>query len=166
MRRVFVAMMMGLILGLPTAAAAAEEAIDDARALAGLDQGKGVFLVDIGNPQKLAFYLKVIKGTHQGMQRQGVEPEFILVYIGPSVKYLTSEPSDQVALEFEEELKQIDRRVEALDALGIRQEICAVATEAFDVDNDTVLPELDVVGDGFISIIGYQSKGYALVPVY
>ena len=30
------------------------------------------------------------------MKEQGVEPDFVLVYIGPSVKYLTSSPSTEV----------------------------------------------------------------------
>lgn len=54
----------------------------------------------------------------------------------------------------------------ALGALGVRQEICAVATRVFGIDNSTVLPGLKLVGDGFISLIGYQAQGYHLVPVF
>ena len=61
---------------------------------------------------------------------------------------------------------EIEANVEALAALGIKQEVCAVATRVFGVDNKTVIPGLTLVGDGFISLIGYQSQGYHLVPVY
>jgi len=29
-----------------------------------------------------------------------------------------------------------------------------------------ILPGMTLVGDGFISLIGYQAQGYHLVPVY
>lgn len=138
----------------------------DRAALGALQVGKGVFLVDIGDAKKLNFYLEVIQGSFQGMKRQGVEPDFVLVYIGPSVKYLTSEPSAAAEAEAGALVMDIAANVEALAALGVRQEICAVATRVFGIDNSTVLPGLKLVGDGFISLIGYQAQGYHLVPVF
>jgi hypothetical protein len=41
-----------------------------------------------------------------------------------------------------------------------------VATEVFGIDNSTLFADLDLVGDGFISLIGYQAQGYHLVPVF
>lgn len=71
---------------------AEQSTINDHAALGDLKVGKGVFLVDIGDANKLNFYLDVIQGTYKGMKNQGVEPDFILVYIGPSVKYLSTFP--------------------------------------------------------------------------
>lgn len=140
--------------------------INDAAALGDLKTGKGVFLVDIGEPKKLNFYLEVIQGTYKGMKNQGVEPDFILVFIGPSVKYLSTSSSEGTELIADGILMEIESNVEALAALGVRQEVCAVATRVFGIDNKTLLPGLTLVGDGFISLIGYQSQGYHLVPVY
>ena len=40
-------------------------------------------------------------------------------------------------------------------------------TKPFDlIENKTVFPGLTLVGDGFISLIGYQAQGYHLVPVF
>ena len=144
----------------------ANRSIDDSAALADLKVGKGVFLVDIGDAKKLNFYLEVIQGTHKGMKQQGVEPDFVLVYIGPSVKYLTTSPSPEVEEATGAVLMDIESNVDALAALGVRQEICAVATRVFGIDNETVLPGLALVGDGFVSLIGYQAQGYHLVPVF
>ena len=55
--------------------------------------------IDIGDAKKLNFYLDVIQGTFRGMQDQGVQPDFVLAYIGPSVKYLSSSPSAEVERE-------------------------------------------------------------------
>lgn len=153
-----------LVAGLPVLAA--DQAINDQAALAGLKTGKGVFLVDIGDANKLNFYLEVIQGTHKGMQNQGVEPDFVLVYIGPSVKYLSSSPAPETEQGAGGLLMEIESSVEALAALGVRQEVCAVATRVFGIDNSTVLPDMKLVGDGFISLIGYQAQGYHLVPVF
>lgn len=63
-------------------------------------------------------------------------------------------------------LPDIESNIAKLAAFGIKQEICAVATRVFGVDNTTLLPGLSLVGDGFISLIGYQAQGYHLVPVF
>ena len=33
------------------------------------------------------------------------------------------------------------------------------------VDPATVLPEVDIVGNGFISIAGYQAQGYSAIKI-
>lgn len=140
--------------------------INDKAALADLNTGKGVFLVDIGDARKLNFYLEVIQGTHKGMKSQGVEPDFVLVYIGPSVKYLTTSPSEAAEQAAGDILMDIESNVAKLAELGVRQEICAVATRVFKIDNDTLVSGLTLVADGFVSLIGYQAQGYHLVPVF
>ena len=162
-----IALLTGLILLFVGHIVGADDPpINDATALADLKVGKGVFLIDIGDAKKLNFYLQVIQGTYKGMKDQGVEPDFVLVYIGPSVKYLSSSPSAETEKAAGDVLLDIDANVEALAELGVRQEVCAVATRVFAVDNKTVLPGMTVVGDGFISLIGYQAQGYHLVPVF
>ena len=155
-----------LVLFASSLSFASQEAINDHAALGNLKTGKGVFLVDIGDAKKLNFYLEVIQGTYKGMKDQNVEPDFIVVYIGPSVKYLSNAPSDETEQEAGGILLEIEANIEALAGLGIKQETCAVATRVFGVDNKAVFPDLTLVGDGFISLIGYQAQGYNLVPVF
>ncbi len=158
--------LLALLLLMLTAATATADDIDDSAALGELQRGQGVFLVDIGDPNKLAFYLEVIEGTHANLVRQDVEPDFVLVYIGPSVKYLTTTPDENIEFEHAEALSRIAASTQRLGELGVRQEICAVATRVFGIDNETVLPDLTLVGDGFVSLIGWQAQGYHLVPVF
>lgn len=164
--RITVNILFAILMLACTMVQAAELAINDQAALDDLKVGKGVFLVDIGDANKLNFYLEVIQGTHKGMKDQGVEPDFILVFIGPSVKYLSTSSSTDTEQSLGGILMEIESNVEALAALGVRQEICAVATRVFGIENNTVLPDLTLVGDGFISLIGYQAQGYHLVPVF
>ena len=164
--RITVNILFAILMLACTMVQAGELAINDQAAIDDLKVGKGVFLVDIGDANKLNFYLEVIQGTHKGMKDQGVEPDFILVFIGPSVKYLSTSSSTDTEQSVGGILMEIESNVEALAALGVRQEICAVATRVFGIENNTVLPDLTLVGDGFISLIGYQAQGYHLVPVF
>lgn len=166
MMRITVNILFAILMLACTMVQAGEMAINDQAALDDLKVGKGVFLVDIGDANKLNFYLEVIQGTYKGMKDQGVEPDFILVFIGPSVKYLSTSSSSDTEQGAGGILMEIESNVEALAALGVRQEICAVATRVFGIEKNTVLPDLTLVGDGFISLIGYQAQGYHLVPVF
>jgi hypothetical protein len=49
---------------------------------------------------------------------------------------------------------------------GIKMEICLAAANVLGVDPASILPEIKRVGNGRISLIGYQANGYSLVPVY
>lgn len=137
----------------------------DANALAGLQSGKGVYLINLDNPQKAALYLGIINATHESMAKQKTRPDFILVFVGQSVRFLTTTRESDQAPQQKEALNSIAASVKALRDKGVRLEVCAIATEFFKVPNDRLLPGLEVVGNGFNSLIGYQNKGYALVPV-
>lgn len=155
---------LGLFLG-PAGGAGAVEYRDSA-ALKGVTQGKGIFEVNLDNPQKTALYLDIIKSTHQSMARQKVKPDFIIVFVGPTVKFLTTAPEAELAGKHGDTLKAIAASIRDLKTMGVKMEICAIATDFFKVPNDKLLPELSLVGNGFTSLIGYQGKGYGLVPVF
>ncbi|MES9942846.1 MAG: DsrE family protein [Candidatus Thiodiazotropha sp. 6PLUC2] len=157
--------LFGLLL-LGVSATQAAEKIDDSAALNGVKATKSVFLIDFTNPRKTAFYLDIIRGTHEGLVKQGVTPDMVLVFIGETVRYLSTEPDDELELEFGDELNAISATAKILKQKGVRMEVCAIANRVFKVENNTVLPEMDVVGDGFISLIGWQTQGHKLVPIF
>ena len=158
----------------PTSAAE----IDDADALKGVKVGKAVFDISLGDPAKLALHLAVIKETHQGLVKQGVKPDLIVLFRGPAVSLVSkkrapaAEPAakpDETA-RFAAELnsmsaKEITRQIEELKGLGVKFEVCGVSTRLLKVDNATVLPATRVVANTFISLIGYENRGYAIVPI-
>jgi intracellular sulfur oxidation DsrE/DsrF family protein len=87
------------------------------------------------------------------------------VFIGPSVK-LISKNREGLSPEDQNALDEIADKISAMSKDGIKFEICLVAAKAFNVDPSSVLPEIKRVGNGFISLIGYQAQGFSLVPVY
>lgn len=141
-------------------------AYNDAMALKGVTQGKGIFMISLDNPQKLALYMKVIGGTHDNFQRQGVRPDLKVVFIGASVRHLTQSSLAKGEAASHETYGELARQTEQLKAKGVRLEVCAIATELFGIDNASLLKPLDVINDGFISAIGYQTQGYQLVPLF
>jgi intracellular sulfur oxidation DsrE/DsrF family protein len=140
--------------------------INDSAALAGVSHARSVFLIDFTNAKKTAFYLDIIRGTHKGLGRQNVKSEMVLVFIGKTVQYLSTEPDDELAMEFESELASIQHSIKEFSRLGVRMEVCAVATRVFNVKNNSIPDEMNLVGDGFISLIGWQTQGHKLVPIF
>lgn len=136
----------------------------DRVALQRVKVGKGLFDINLGDATKLPLYLGVIKETYTGLKRQGVKPDFVIAFRGTAVKLISSERAN-FSLEQKEALLESDALIKELAAMGVKFEACAVATRLFGVENKNILPQVTVVGNTFISLIGYQSKGYALIPV-
>jgi intracellular sulfur oxidation DsrE/DsrF family protein len=155
-----------LAVSVGAAPAARAATYGNADALRGVKSGKGVFLVDLADSRKVAMYLKLIAGSRESLERQGVAADFKVVFIGPSVKFLSTEPPAQATPEERAVLAEIARAAHALKTQGVALEVCAIATEVFKVDNAKLLPDVTVVADGFISLIGYQAQGFHLVPIF
>ncbi|MEW6116655.1 MAG: DsrE family protein [Nitrospirota bacterium] len=149
-------------LGIVDGARAAQH--DDRDALKGIRTGKAIFDVNTGEPDKLVLYLDVIKETIQGLRKQKVRPDVIIAFRGVSVRLITTsqEDAEQGKREVFEKIRKL---IAELKALGVKLEACSIATRLFEVENNTVLPEIKVVGNTFISLIGYQSMGYAVIPI-
>ena len=140
--------------------------IDDSVALNGVKETKSVFLIDFTNVNKTAFYLQIIEGTHKGLVSQGVKPNMVLVFIGETVKFLSTTQDEAFEMENEEKLQAIQDSIKRLSNLGVRMEVCAVATKVFNVDNSSIPKEMNIIADGFISLIGWQTQGHKLVPIF
>ncbi len=152
-----------LLLLLPGMAAA--EKPSDANALADVSAGKIAWDINMDSAEKLLLYLKVMDETYEDLKRQGVEPDMVLTFRGPSVRLITSDRTD-VPLDQEVHLDGVAEQIKAmLDKPNVRAEACSVATRLTGVDPATLLPGVEHVGNTFVSQIGYQAKGYAIIPI-
>jgi len=139
-------------------------AADDSVALAGVKEGKIAFDIHEGNPKLLLARLDVIDETRLSLIQQGVKPHFVLAFRGPATKLVQTD---------QEKIKPEDRELAAKVAARIKEmskapgvdgfEQCAVASRTQQTKTELVLPEIRVVGNGFISLMAYQSKGYAYI---
>lgn len=137
---------------------------DDSGALNGVKNPKTLFDLNLTTAKKLELYLSVIKMTYDDISRQGHKPDMILAFRGGAVRLISSETwsfseEDQLSL------KKSAALIADLIQLGIKIEACSIATDLFRIDNSTLLPGIKVVGNTFVSLTGYQNKGYALVPI-
>ena len=87
--------------------------IDDADALKGVTSGKAVFDVTLGDAGKLALYLSVIEDTHEGLLKQGLKPDLILAFHGPSV-LLISKNRNKVPVEQQEKYDEVAELIKEL----------------------------------------------------
>lgn len=133
-------------------------------ALQGVNATKAIFDINFGDPKKLELYLDVIERTHSGLLQQGHHPDFIIAFRGSSVRLITNETwsfseEDQLRLQKGAAL------LKKLSEQGVQLEACTIATDLFKIDNNSLLSAVKPVGNTFISLIGYQSQGYSLIPI-
>ena len=139
---------------------------DENPALKGLKSVKAVFGFEIGDPQSALAHLQVIHQTFQDKDiRIGKKkPEFVVVFYGPSVK-LASKNRDAFTAADQKVLGDYAATISAMAKDGVRFEICKIALRMTGVDPSSILPEVKPVGNGWLSLIGYQARSYSLVPL-
>lgn len=152
-----------ILAGFGTSNVLAEQ-FTDKGALTGDVSGRALFDINVSAPQKAALYLTVIKQTREDLLKQNVQPDFVVAFRGPSVRLISED-----ILTFEEEdqenLKVVAALIRELSKDGVKFEACSIATSLFKVDNDRILSEVKIVGNTFVSLIGYQSKDYSLITI-
>lgn len=137
---------------------------NDQQALSGLTDTRTLFDINVSEASKLALYLEVIKMTHEDLVRQGRTADFVIAFRGASVRLITTEDwsfgdDDRQSLHKSAEL------LDELQKLGVKLEACAIAVNLFKVEPKSLLPGITMVGNTFVSLTGYQNRGYALVPI-
>jgi intracellular sulfur oxidation DsrE/DsrF family protein len=162
MRRVVFALaaFCGVLLSAALSAAYAQ----DQAALAGLSEVKAAFDVTNGDPAALLKELSVIDETRQSLIKQGVKPHFIVTFRGPATRLVQTDAS-KIKPEERAQAAQIADAVKALGAAdgveGLEQ--CGVAVRLAGTNPEDVLPGIKVVGNGWISLMAYQAKGYGYI---
>jgi len=154
---------IGLILLLFCGSASATELRNDA-ALAGLTETKVIFDINQGDPDLLLLRLKLIDKTYWQLLEFASTPKFILAFRGKASRYVTADDSYIKPTELVQK-KEIEELIVQLKKEGMVLEQCALAANMQRIDINDFLPQIDVVANGYISMIGYQNKGYAFVPM-
>lgn len=134
--------------------------------LKGVNPVKAVFGFEIGNPQSALVHLQVIQQTFRdkNLRAGKKKPEIAVVFYGPSVK-LASVKRDAFAAADQKIVEEYAGTVAAMAKEGVKFEICLIAMRFAGVEPAALLPEIKPVGNGWISVIGYQARGYSLIPV-
>ncbi len=139
---------------------------DEYPALKGVKGIRTVFDVSLGSPQVANVVFWAVRNVSNDKSTLALSesPQVAVVFHGPAVKMISTDrpgfnASDNAALD------QLARTIREMKNDGIRFEVCDYALKVMDVDPETIMPEIDHVGNGFISIAGYQAQGYAAITI-
>jgi intracellular sulfur oxidation DsrE/DsrF family protein len=140
------------------------ETPNDRAALSGLSEVKVAFDVTNGDGKALLAQLNVIEETRQSLIKQGVKPQFVIAFRGPATK-LVQKDQNQIKAEDREYAAKIAEKINALrSADGVASiEQCAVAVRLAGTKPDDLVPGVTLVGNGWISLMAYEAKGYGYI---
>jgi intracellular sulfur oxidation DsrE/DsrF family protein len=134
-------------------------------AMKGVNSVNAIFDMRDGNLQTAVIHLNLIHDTYKELITMKKNPNFVVVFMASAVKLISSDYSGFTAEE-QKSLKEIAGIISRMSKAGIRVEVCLFAVKVFGVEPTSILAEIEQVGNGWISEIGYQARGYSLVPVY
>jgi intracellular sulfur oxidation DsrE/DsrF family protein len=157
--------LLSLFLAISLVCVVSSVSAEQYESLKGVESAKVVFDERESNPQTAVLHLKLAHQTFKELETMNNNPVFVVIFSGPSVK-LISKNREGFSPEDQKSLDEIANTLSAMSKDGITLEICLVAAKVFNVDPASVLAEIKRVGNGWISMIGYQAQGYSLVPVY
>lgn len=143
----------------------AESSPMDSVALQGLADVKIIFDITTGNAKKLLSRLELIEETRESIVKQGGKPHFILSVRGPA-SLLIQKDASKIKPEDLEGAAKVKAEIKAMSKEPEYQlNQCAVANRYLKINNEDTIPEVKVVGNGWISLAAYQNKGYAYIPI-
>ena len=148
----------GLML-LPAADALSQE--QEYAAMEGASSADTAFDFRVADPEVAVSHLDLIHSMRDepSMTIDGEPPEIVVVFIGPSVKLISTDENATDA----GSSAAIAEKISAMDADGVRFEVCMTAAHAHDVSAESILPEIEQVRNGWVSLVGYQQNGYAMI---
>lgn len=139
---------------------------DEYAALKGLKSVKTVFDFSQGSPQKANVVFWAVRNVYDddSVRSLAEPPQVVVVFRGPAVRMLTSDRKGFKAAD-NEALDAFAKKIKDMKKEGVRFEVCGYALKVAGIDPKTVLPEVDQVGNGFISVAGYQSQGFSIITI-
>jgi uncharacterized protein len=138
----------------------------DYAALEGVKSLKTVFDVTHGSPQTANIVFWAVNNVNDdgSVRALSQPPQIVVVFHGPSVKMISTDRSGFKESDHEE-LDKFTNTIRQMKASGVNFEVCDYALKVMGVDPKTVMPEVDHVPNGFISIAGYQAQGYSVITI-
>ena len=135
-------------------------ALDDKLAFSGLTSTRAIYDVSSNDEKKLQFIFKVIRDTYDGATQQGVKQTTIVSMRGPTVRFLVRGRQGDKVLQ-----QETVGLINELTERDIRLEACGYALNLFGVEPEDLYAGIHAVGNSLNSVVGYQTKGYALVSM-
>jgi len=135
-------------------------------ALNGIKGVKAVFDVSLGSPKVANIVFWAVQNVYKDKSVRSLKepPQVAVVFHGPAVKLISTDREGFKSSDTEM-LDKFAGMIRQMKKDGVKLEVCEYALKVLNVKPDTILPEVDLVGNGFISVVGYQSQGYSVVTI-
>ena len=147
---------------LPQAAVSKDQG--DIMALSDLATLKVYFDVKADSAGKLEKRFQWIHDTYEQATQKGLKVAIVIGIRSQASFFVTR--GDEYVDEEDILIKgKIEKWLKRFAAMEIPLEQCGISAKLFDIERDEFLPEMTVVKNSYISIAGYQNKGYAYVPM-
>ena len=133
-------------------------------ALQGMQEMKIAFDITSGNAKALLGRLEVIDLTRKQLMADGVEPHFVIAMRGDASYFAQTDlsklkPEDrEIGEKIAAKLKEL-RGAKGVDSLVQ----CAVSLPPRKLSPEGVMSDVKVVGNGWITLVSYQQKGYSYI---
>ena len=163
LRRIVFILSQVLLFALLASPAAAGEYDNALKNVKGI---KAVFNFSQGSPGVSNVIFWALKNVYEDKSTKSLpeRAQVAIVFHGPAVKLISTDRSNFKKVDYGE-LDKFHEMIRQLKKDGVKLEVCLYAAKVMKVDPTTILPEIDRVGNGFISVIGYQAQGYSVVTV-
>ncbi len=134
------------------------------KSLTGLKQVKFVVDVNVGNPKLLVTRMELLNRTYQQLASAGMKPVIVVAFRGRASLFITK---GEGYVDPEEKNAKLEMKswIERFKQAGFQIEQCAIAAGMLNIDVTDFLPQVEVVENGYVSLIGYQLQGYAFLPM-
>jgi len=135
-------------------------------ALHGVKEYRAIYEVSQGNPKVANLVFWAIRNSYQVPEVEKLDnpPAIAIVFHGPAVKLISSDRKFFNDAEWQE-VQKFQQTLREMKKEGVKLEVCQYAAKVLGVDKETIIPAVDQVGNGFVSVIGYQMQGYAVVRI-
>ena len=125
-----------------------------------------VFDVTQGSPKVANIVFWAVRDVYQNKSVSALPnpPRTVVVFHGPAVKLISTDRKWFKP----EEVAEVDKFADTIRQMkkeGVTFEICDYAAKVMEVDPATIMPEIDHVGNGFVSVAGYQAQGYSAIRI-
>ena len=137
---------------------------DNIRALDTLSELKIYFDIKADSAAKLEKRLLWIMDTYNQVNQKNVKATFI-IGIRSKASFFITRGDEYIDEEDILTTGKIEKWLKHFVKLGIPIEQCGISAKLLDIDPQDFLPEITVVKNSYISIAGYQNRGYAYVPM-
>ncbi len=133
-------------------------------ALKNVVQANVYFDVNLDDSQKLLLRMNLLQQTVQQLREAGLDISIVIGFRGGASRFITRGEDYVLEEEIEDKLKIQEFISRFLDEKTTIEQ-CSIAADLLDIIHEDFLPGVRIVANGYISLIGYQNQGYAVVSM-